>query len=272
MNIRQLLLAGECVVGSWINSGSPIVAELMATAGFDFLTVDVEHSAVDLPQVQQIFQAIRSGNRKCASLVRVHGVDYALVKRYLDAGADGIIAPLVNTREQAETLIQAVKYPPLGNRGVGFCRANDYGMRLKKSVETADEQTLVVVQIEHIEAVNNIDEILSVTGIDAAFIGPYDLSASMGLTAQFEHPDFLAAQAKILEACGRNGVVAGLHVVAPDPDAWLARYAEGYRLIAYSLDITMLTEACRTGLARLKGGGVIKEQEEPEGGTVGAKS
>lgn len=252
MNIRQKLLSGDAVVGSWINSGSPIVAELMAAAGFDFLTVDAEHSAVDLPQVQQMFQAIRSGGPRCASLVRVHGVDYAFVKRYLDAGADGIIAPLVNTREQAETLVQAVKYPPIGNRGVGFCRANDYGMRLKESVETANDETLVVVQIEHIDAVNNIDEILSVPGVDAAFIGPYDLSASMGLTAKFEHPDFLAAQARILDACKRNKVVAGLHVVAPDPDAWLARYAEGYRLIAYSLDITMLTEACRHGLGRLR--------------------
>lgn len=246
------MLAGDTVVGSWINSGSPMVAELMATTGFDFLCVDVEHSAVDLPQAQQLFQAIRSGRPECAAMARVHGVDYAFVKRYLDAGADGIVAPLVRTHEEALLLVQAAKYPPLGLRGVGFCRANSYGLQLAEECVRANHEIFLAVQIEHIDAVRNIDSILSVPGIDAAFIGPYDLTASMGLTAQFEHPDYLAARATILAACQRHGIAPGIHVVPPVPGEVLARMTEGYRFIAYSLDVTMLSTACVGGLATIR--------------------
>lgn len=253
-NLRETLLADKPVVGTWLNTGSPIVAELMAAAGFDFICVDVEHSAVDLPQTQQLFQAIRSGNSECAAIVRLHGVDYALVKRYLDAGARGVIAPLVRTKEEAELLVEATKYPPEGLRGVGFCRANDYGMRLADECKKANEEILLAVQIEHIEAVDNINEILSVDGIDAVFIGPYDLSASMGLTGQFDHPDYIQARDRILEACRHHNIVPGLHVVSPDPQQVIDRQAEGYRFIAYSLDITMLTTACQDGLREIRQG------------------
>lgn len=240
INLRKKLHTGEIVLGSWINSGSPIIAELMAQAGFDYLCVDAEHSAIDLPQTQALFQAIASGNPDCAAFVRLHGVDYSFVKRYMDAGARGIIAPLVTKREEAELLVQAVKYPPQGKRGVGFCRANRYGNDLEGEFVRANEVSVCAVQIEDIEAVRNIDEILSVPGIDAAFIGPYDLSASMGLTAQFDHPDFLNAKDSILKACERNSVAAGIHIVAPDVDALKKAVDAGYRLLAYSLDITML--------------------------------
>lgn len=253
-SLRQRMRAGETLVGSWMNSGSPIVAELMAACGFDFLCVDVEHSAVDLPQTQQLFQAIRSGRPDCAAVVRLHGVDYAFVKRYLDAGARGLVAPLVRTRAEAELLVQAAKYPPLGLRGVGFCRANAYGLRLADECAQANNDTFLAVQIEHIDAVRNIDEILAVPGIDAAFIGPYDLTASMGITAQFEHPDYLAARAAILAACGRHGVAPGIHVVPPAPSQVRARVVEGFRFIGYSLDITMLTTACAEGLAEIRQG------------------
>jgi 2-dehydro-3-deoxyglucarate aldolase len=252
MPIRQKLIAGEAVVGSWINSGSPIVAELMAACGFDFLCVDAEHSAVDLSETQRLFQAITSGNPGCDCLVRLHGVDYALVKRYLDAGARGVVAPLVRTKAEAEQIVEAVKYPPEGLRGVGFCRANQYGLNLQREFERANDENLVAVQIEHIDAVENIDAILSTSGVDAAFIGPYDLSASMGITAQFEHPEYLAARDAILEGCKKNQVVPGLHVVPPDPEAAKARLAEGYRFLAYSLDITMLTTACKEGITAIR--------------------
>lgn len=251
-NLRKSLKSGQAVVGTWLNSGSPIVAELMAAAGFDFICVDVEHSAVDLPQTQQLFQAIRSGNSECAAIVRLHGVDYSLVKRYLDAGARGVVAPLVRTKDEAELLVKATKYPPMGLRGVGFCRANDYGMRLADECDKANDDILLAVQIEHIEAVENIDEILTVEGIDAVFIGPYDLSASMGITGQFEHPDYLKARDVIFEACRRHDIVPGIHIVAPEAQQVIDRHDEGYRFLAYSLDITMLTTACQSGLASIR--------------------
>jgi 2-dehydro-3-deoxyglucarate aldolase len=251
-NIREALNSGRQVVGTWLNSGSPILAELLACTGYDFVCVDLEHSAVDLPQAQQLFQAIVAGNPDCAPMARLHGVDYALVKRYLDAGARGVIGPLVNTPEQAELLVSAVKYPPAGTRGVGFCRANQYGLNLTREVVAANEEVLVAVQIEHIDGVGNIDRILAVPGVDAVFIGPYDLSASMGLTARFDHPSYIQARDSVLEACMRHGKVAGIHVVEPNPDELWNRAAEGYRLLAYSLDITMVMRASTSGLGAFR--------------------
>lgn len=253
MNLKQRITENGAVVGSWINSASPIIAELMATVGFDFLTVDVEHSAVDLVQAQALFQAMRSGSPQCAPLVRLAGNNYSETKRFLDAGAAGGIAPFINTADQAYELIRAVKYPPLGMRGVGFCRANNYGLQLQQAVAAANDDTFVCVQIEHIEAVSNIDEILTVPGVDAAIIGPYDLSASMGLTAQFDHPDVISAINLIGEACKRHQVIAGIHVVQPDTADAVRRYREGYRFIAYSLDITMLMNVCMQGLSEIRG-------------------
>jgi 2-dehydro-3-deoxyglucarate aldolase len=242
----------EIVIGSWVNTASPIVAELMAACGFDFLTVDAEHSAIGLPEVQSLFQAVRSGNPDCAPFVRTPSHDYRDVKRYADAGAIGIICPLVNTAKQAAEVVSAVKYPPQGARGVGFCRDNLYGMRLSERVADANDETIVCVQIEHSEAVKNIDEILAVEGVDVAFIGPYDLSASMGITAQFDHPDYIAAKGQILEACMKHDVVAGIHVVQPNADEVAKACEEGYRFVAYSLDITMLMDACTRGLSDIR--------------------
>lgn len=250
-NIRYILQSGGCVIGSWINTGSPIVAELMATMGFDFLTVDAEHSAVDLPQAQALFQAIRAGDPDCAPLVRLPGHDYAITKRYLDAGAAGVIAPLINSAEQAREVVRAVKYPPQGARGVGYCRANSYGLCLDEVVATANEQTLVCIQIEHVEGLRNLDEILAVPGVDAVFIGPYDLSASLGITGQFDHQEMVEARQGVLDACRKRGMAAGIHVVPPNVEEAVQRFREGYRMIAYSLDITMLTQACRSGLSEI---------------------
>ncbi len=158
----------------------------------------------------------------------------------MDAGAAGVIAPLINNSEQAEEIMQAVKYPPRGSRGVGFCRSNVYGAKLQESVETSNEESWVCLQIEHQDALPHLENILSVPGIDAVMIGPYDLSASMGLTAQFDHPDVIRATSLILESCHRHGIVPGIHVVQPDVDEACRRYRDGYRFIAYSLDITML--------------------------------
>ena len=251
-NIRQVLREGGYAVGSWVNTCSPVAAELMAAIGFDFLAVDAEHSALDIGQVQCLFQAIRSGNGDCAPMVRLPGSDYAVTKRFLDAGAAGVIAPLINSAEQAQQVVSAVKYPPAGARGVGFCRDNMYGLDFDSAVASANERTLLAVQVEHIEAVQNIDEILSVKGIDAVFIGPYDLCASMGIMRQFDHPKMVDATGRILDACKAHNVAPGIHVVQPDVDETLRRIDEGYRLIAYSLDITMLAESCQAGLEAIR--------------------
>ncbi len=244
----------DVMIGSWINTASPVAAEIMAAAGFDFLVVDAEHSAVDVPQAQGLFQAIRAGAPDCAPMVRLPGNAYDETKRYLDAGAMGVICPLVTSRKEAENLVRSVKYPPLGERGVGYGRSHGYGFAFDEYMSRADRDTFVCVQIEHIRAVEQIDAILSVPGVDAAFIGPYDLTASMGITAQFDHPRYLEARSEILAGCQRHAVRPGVHVVQPDPDEAGERIAEGFSMIAYSLDITMLGGACRRGLEAIHKG------------------
>ena len=240
MTIRDKLINGDVVIGTWLNSSSAVVGEVLSQCGYDFICIDVEHSPVDITQTFNIFQAIEAGNKNCVPAVRLHGVDYAFTKRYLDAGAKVIIGPLVNTMEQAKEFVKAIKFPPLGKRGVGFCRANKYGLNLDQEFRNANNSILSVVQIEDIEAVNNIDNILEVDGIDAIFIGPYDLSASMGITGEFDHPEFINAKKKILDSCIKNNIIPGIHVVQPNPEEFLQRKDEGYRLLAYSLDITMI--------------------------------
>ncbi len=250
--LAKALDLGRPLIGSWINTCSPVAAELMAAAGFDFLAVDAEHAAVDVPQGQALFQAIGAGNPWCAPLVRLPDLRHATIKRFMDAGAVGVIAPQVNSAKQAHEVVSAVKYPPLGSRGVGFARANLYGMLLHEAVASANDQTMVCLQIEHVSGVENIEQILGVTGVDAIFIGPYDLSASMGLTGQFDHPVMRAATDRVLDACARHEVAAGIHVIQPDVDEVVRHVDEGYRLIAYSLDITMLLHQCRTALRHLQ--------------------
>lgn len=250
-NKKQLLLKGT-IIGSWINSISPVIAEIMSSAEFDFLVVDAEHSATDVSQAQSIFQAIKAGNPSCIPMVRLPGNTYSETKRYLDAGAMGVIAPLINTGREAAELVRAVKYPPLGERGVGFGRSHGYGFEFNEYMERANMDTFVCVQIEHIQAIKNLDAIFSIEGIDAAFIGPYDLSASMGISAQFNHPKYIEAYKRILEKCNEHKILPGIHVINPDYEAAKQKINEGFRMIAYSLDITILGTHCREALIKFK--------------------
>lgn len=242
----------ELILGSWINSASPIVTEIMSGAGFDFLCLDAEHSAIDFNTSLQLFQAMKAGNPKCVPLVRMQGNNYADTKRYLDAGALGVIAPLVNTKEEVEYLIKSVKYPPLGNRGVGFGRSHAYGFEFEKYMEFAKDNIFIAIQIEHIDAVSNFEEMSKVKGLDAIFVGPYDLTASMGITAQFNHPDYISTLEKINSICTKNNIISGIHVVQPSPEEVVQKHKMGYNLIAYSLDITIIGSNCRNAINTLK--------------------
>lgn len=251
--VKRLKNGGnDLILGSWVNSVSPIVTEIMSQSGFDFLCLDAEHSALDYYTSLQLFQAIKAGNPGCAPLVRMQGNKYADTKRYLDAGAIGVIAPLVNTKAEAEYLVESVKYPPKGRRGVGYGRSHDYGFNFDNYMASAEENIFIAVQIEHIDGVKNFEEIASVEGIDAVFIGPYDLTASMGITAQFTHPDYIAALEHIIGICRKHNLINGIHVVQPNTDEVLQKHQMGYNLIAYSLDITILGTNCRNAVQTIQ--------------------
>jgi len=242
----------DFLIGSWINTASPIVAEIMSNCDMDFLVVDLEHSVADYNLSQQIFQAIKAGNPNCVPMVRLPGNDYSVTKKYLDLGAMGVIAPLICTARQAKTLVDSVKYPPLGNRGVGYGRSHGYGFDFDKYMEIANDDTFICVQIEHIDALENLDEIFSIEGIDAMIIGPYDLSASMGITAQFESPKFINAIELIKEKAKEHNILPGIHVVQPNTDEAMKRIKEGYKFLAYSLDITVLGTYYRKGIKTIR--------------------
>jgi 2-keto-3-deoxy-L-rhamnonate aldolase RhmA len=242
--VKEKLKNGQASIGGWIQIGHPAVAEIMSQAGFDWLAIDNEHGIIDLGNGMNIFNGMRGTD--VLPMVRVHENNEIIIRQWCDAGARGIIVPMVNTPEQAHAAVAAAKYPPLGKRGFGYCRANNYGRFFDDHAKCHNEDVLVTVQIEHIEAIRNIDSILAVEGVDAAFIGPYDLSGSMGLTGQIYHPDVIAACNQMLAACKKHGKAAGIHVVPVDPDRIQKFVSEGFTFIAAGIDTVFLRYASET--------------------------
>lgn len=243
-------LLSRCSFGSWITIPHPSVAELLVRAGFDWLTVDLEHSAITLESAAELIRTIDLAG--CTPMVRVGSHDANVIKRVMDAGAHGIIASTVNTADQAAAIVAAVKYPPVGARGVGLSRAQGYADEFEEHYRWLNEESIVFVQIEHIDAVRNIDSILRVPGVDGFFIGPYDLSASLGIPGDFTHPKMVEALATVRRAKERIGTVAGVHVVQPVAAEVRQKMAEGYRFIAFGIDYLFLLNQARSGLEDLR--------------------
>ncbi|MEW6614423.1 MAG: aldolase/citrate lyase family protein [Thermodesulfobacteriota bacterium] len=252
LSFKERLNTHNVTIGSWITIGNPYIAEIMARSGFDWLTVDMEHSAITLHQAQQIIQVIELCG--VPPLVRVEENNANIIKRVMDAGAYGVIVPMVNTQEDAIKAVNAVKYPPVGTRGVGLARAQGYGLEFEEYKEWVNKESIVIVQIEHIEAVNNLEKILSVDGINAFIVGPYDLSGSLGKPGEFDHPEVRKALNRIMEVAKKYGAVSGFHIIPPDAKHVLKKIEEGYRFIAFSLDTLFLGTSCREGMKKIMRG------------------
>jgi 2-dehydro-3-deoxyglucarate aldolase len=235
--IRKSLGENQPSIGSWMQIPHSSVAEIMGQAGYDWVAADMEHGAIAVHQLPDLFRALElGGTLPLARLAHGHSKD---CKQVLDAGAGGVIVPMVETAEQLTMVRDACRWPPAGTRGVGFSRANLFGVHFEVYREEA-QAPLLVAMIEHVRAVENLEEILSVEGLDAILIGPYDLSASMGLTAKFDAPEFTTTMNRIRTLCNERRIPCGVHVVMPDADALKQRIAEGYRFIAYSIDAVFL--------------------------------
>lgn len=242
--IKEKLGTGQTTIGAWISTASSISAEFMAHAGFDFLIVDTEHSHIGFESTVHCFQAICTTDT--VPIARVAWNDHVLIKRLLDAGAMGLIVPMVNSPEEAERAVKAMKYPPEGHRSLAGCRAlvhygEDYFKR-------ANEEIAVVVQIEHPSAVRQAREILSVKGIDTCFVGPRDLAGLMGLP--MGHPDHEAAIASVVEAGKTAGVPVGINCLTLD-DA-NRRLEQGFRFVAVGQDLSFAVAAAKATLSQLK--------------------
>ena len=203
---KQRLNERENLFGVLTTLPSAETAEMMSRVGFDWLWIDLEHGAIDWPTAQVMVMA---AGDNCASLVRVPANDPTLIKRALDIGCDGVIIPMVNSVAEAEAAAAACKYPPRGIRSVGVGRAHDFGLTWAEYAAQANDRVAVFIQIEHIEAVEQVEKIIAVPGLDGVFLGPADLAASMGLGVDMAHPDAVAASARVIRACLAKGLSVG---------------------------------------------------------------
>ena len=243
-------LLTRLTIGSWIQIGHPVVAEIMASAGFDWLAIDLEHSTITLREAEDLIRTIDL--KGVPPLVRLASNNAEQIKRVMDAGAHGVIVPMVRSSEEAVKAVQAVKYPPDGERSIGLARAQGYGQDFERYFHWQKEESLVIVQIEHIDAVQNLEAILKVPGVDAYIVGPYDLSGSLGIPGEFDAPQFTQAIKEIGEVSKRLEVPGGVHIVEPDPKALNESIARGNQFIAYGVDTRMLDTICRDGLESIR--------------------
>jgi 2-dehydro-3-deoxyglucarate aldolase/4-hydroxy-2-oxoheptanedioate aldolase len=246
-SFRKELLGGNILIGTLVSLPCPSVTEILCDAGFDWLFIDGEHSPLTIGDIQNMLQA--AGDH-CSCVVRIPANDEVFIKQVLDVGASGIIAPHVNTAEIAERVVRFAKYPPTGERSVGVARASAYGFQFADYVKNANDQLAVVVQIEHVDAARNIESILEVDGVDAAFIGPYDLSASMGKPGKIQDPEVQGYMNQVREACRQRNKPIGIFAISvEDARPYLD---QGYALIVVGVDTMMLGQAAQDIVKKMK--------------------
>lgn len=250
-SLKTKLKNNELAVGGWIMIGHPAVAEIMGRSGLDWVAIDMEHSAITTQQAEDLIRAVGYDSGTPA-LVRLTNNDPNLIKRVMDSGASGIIVPLIMSADEAAAAVQALYYPPRGTRGVGLARAQGYGASFQDYRAWLEAEAVCITQIEHIEAVKRIDSILAVPGVDGYMIGPYDLSASMGLAGQLDHPDVLVAVETVRKAGVAAGKPGGIHIVEPDTARLKDAVGKGFTFIAYGIDTRMIDTACRAGVSAVR--------------------
>lgn len=250
MTLKDKLRRGDSTIGTWLTLAHPALAEMAARAGFDWVAIDLEHSSITLRECEDLIRVLDLAGT--TPLVRLTANDPDLIKRVMDSGARGVIVPSVSTLEEAELAVEAVHYPPRGRRGVGLARAHGYGADFAGYLKRLKKEAVVVAMIENAQGVENAERILDVDGIDAYFLGPYDLSASLGPTGDVSHSKVENAIARVRAAARRTGKPGGLHVIEPDPGALRRRLKEGFRFIAYSLDTRVYDAAMKTALKGLR--------------------
>ncbi|MBH30548.1 MAG: 2,4-dihydroxyhept-2-ene-1,7-dioic acid aldolase [Candidatus Marinimicrobia bacterium] len=238
-------------VGSWITIGHTIIAELMADAGFDWLCIDIEHSVIDYREVQELISVIQS--KDVIAYVRVGENNNRIIKRVLDAGADGVIVPMVCTKTDAEKVVNAVRYPPYGKRGVGLSRAQGYGFGFNEYLDKQKDLD-IIVQIEHIDAIHNLKEILSVKGVSGSIIGPYDLSSSLGKIGNYEDFDVKNALSNYEKISLEMNIPMGYHITDQNIGKFIEMHKRGYTILALSFDAMYLGTILRKSLKQIKSG------------------
>jgi 2-keto-3-deoxy-L-rhamnonate aldolase RhmA len=248
-NFRSRLRSGETLFGGMLSLPSAAIAEVLAAAGFDWLFIDGEHGAIGAADLLSILQAV---DRDLACIVRVPELGSGAIKRALDLGAAGIIVPQVETEAEAAAAVRLCRYAPAGERGIGLARAHRYGFGFKDYLDGANDAITVVVQAEHARAVENIDQIARVEGLDAVFLGPYDLSASLGRPGDISHPSVIEAIDHVTEVCQEAGMPLGYFGM--DATAVMPFVARGYTLVCAGVDCALLGQSARRLVDELRAG------------------
>jgi len=249
-SLKARLNSGDRAIGCWLHLLSPTAAEIISQAGYDCVMIDLEHGAATYRDAISLMQAVQG--RDCAPLLRVPANDPVEIKRALDTGISGIMIPSVNSKAEATAAVKACRYPPLGSRGMAptLVRAAGYGVDWRGYVERANDQLLVICQIETGPAVDAVAEIAAVEGVDMLFLGPFDLSASLGHLGAPDHPEVLARIAVVEQATKAAGVRLG-GIPTPERTAEVL-FAAGYDLVLADFDVLMLRDAARASVARLR--------------------
>ena len=249
-NLKNKLKENQLTIGSWITIGDSSVAEIMATKGFNWLTIDMEHSAISLNQAKQLIQVIELHG--VIPLVRVGENNSTLIKRVMDVGAHGVIVPMVNSKQDAEKAVSSVKYPPAGRRGVGLYRAQKYGFGFEEYKKWVAKESIVIVQIEHYKAIERLEEILATEGVDGSIIGPYDLSGSLDYPGEFDRTEVTQALSSYEDVCTKMNKPKGFHIVEPDAAIVKSYIDKNYSFLAVGLDSLYLGRKCEEIIRKIK--------------------
>ena len=238
--IRTKLRDGKVSIGSWMQIPNPSVAEIMGDSGYDWIAIDMEHGAISISQLPDMIRALDIGSS--LPIVRLAQGQTKDCKQALDSGAGGVIVPMIESKEQLVKVRNMCCWPPMGQRGVGFSRANLFGKYFEEYKREA-QAPLIIAQIESVKGARNLEEIIGVDGLDAILIGPYDLSASMGIPGQFDSQEFKEMMDEILRIFHANRFPAGIHIVMPDIGYLNEKISEGFKFIAYSIDAIFMHQA-----------------------------
>ena len=240
-------------IGTWIMSASPVVAEAMGYAGFDWGVVDMEHTPLDMMEIVHMLQALSA--TKLVPIVRVPWNDTVTIKRVLDAGATTLLVPFIQNADEARAAVEATRYPPLGRRGMaGMSRGSKFGTT-PNYLTTAHEQMAVILQLETAEAIGQLENIARVDGVDALFIGPGDLSATMGYAGQLTHPEVLALTAQAVARAKALGMPIG--TVGGTPEVVAQYRAMGFDFVGIASDLGLLMRSAQAALATLRKAGDV---------------
>ncbi|OQA03206.1 MAG: 4-hydroxy-2-oxo-heptane-1,7-dioate aldolase [Planctomycetes bacterium ADurb.Bin401] len=241
--LKKALLNNEVTFGTWIQIGHRAVAEILARQDFDWICVDLEHGVIDLETTAELFAIIESLGK--VPVARIPLNDPIWIHRVLDAGAQGLIIPMIKNALQAQSAVEESKYPPFGSRGFGYSRANGYGINFHQYIKEANNEISIILQIEHIDAINELDSILKVDGFDATFIGPLDLAGSMKTVDDLNNPTFLNALEKYRSVSAKLSKTTGMHIVRPNGQNIAKTLSEGYKMIALGLDTVFIEEKAK---------------------------